>query len=792
MIVRNEAHIVAGALDSVAPYISSWVIVDTGSDDGTQNLIRGQMARLGIGGQLYERPWRNFGDNRTEALTLAQGHGDYVWVVDADDVLVGTPDFAALGADVYWVRYLCNSHGYYRSQLFRDGVRVRWVGVTHEAPMWDFDSCVEARLEGDYHVEDRQRGARNLSGQKYERDRDLLLAEVERNPGDARSVFYLAQSYYDLGDFANARTWYARRAEMGGWEEETYYALWRVAVSMGELNEPWPDVRDAYLRAWEFRPTRAEPLFAIAARYRTDGSYPLGYEFANRAAEIPFPDQDMLFVRAEIYSWRITDELAVCASWIGKHAEAVTLWRRLLARSDLPENERQRIAENRDICAPTMIEAASTYPEPELLASLPRQGRHDAEVVVSLIAGPDRGAAEQTLNSFLRCCTDVWRIGRFLIVDAGLAGPDRETLCQRYEFLEVVRIGAQLGQIRAQIDARFWLHLGQGWRFFAPENLITRLTAVLEAEPRVYQVGVNLADAVKLTGVSAPEQAVRRTPEAGRYLRTQEIARGPAMFDTTRLDRAGGVDGMDPDPIAELGRRASAARLHTATLDEVLCIAGGGNETTLYTPAFYDGQAAGSAASAAVMVPMFAALTRPDSVLDVGCGVGGWVATWLDSGVDAVGVDGDHVPRDQLRIPDSRFIDHDLTASLDLGRRFDLVTCLEVAEHLPPEAAETLVESLCRHGRVIVFSAAIPGQGGTGHVNERWPSFWAALFATHGYRPYDLLRGKLWYDTRCEWWYRQNVLVYATDDVAHEHGWPAMTGPLDMVHPELFALRCGG
>ncbi|EUA11890.1 glycosyl transferase 2 family protein [Mycobacterium kansasii 732] len=792
MIVRNEAHIVAGALDSVAPYISSWVIVDTGSDDGTQNLIRGQMARLGIGGQLYERPWRNFGDNRTEALTLAQGHGDYVWVVDADDVLVGTPDFAALGADVYWVRYLCNSHGYYRSQLFRDGVRVRWVGVTHEAPMWDFDSCVEARLEGDYHVEDRQRGARNLSGQKYERDRDLLLAEVERNPGDARSVFYLAQSYYHLGDFANARTWYARRAEMGGWEEETYYALWRVAVSMGELNEPWPDVRDAYLRAWEFRPTRAEPLFAIAARYRTDGSYPLGYEFANRAAEIPFPDQDMLFVRAEIYSWRITDELAVCASWIGKHAEAVTLWRRLLARSDLPENERQRIAENRDICAPTMIEAASTYPEPELLASLPRQGRHDAEVVVSLIAGPDRGAAEQTLNSFLRCCTDVWRIGRFLIVDAGLAGPDRETLCQRCEFLEVVRIGAQLGQIRAQIDARFWLHLGQGWRFFAPENLITRLTAVLEAEPRVYQVGVNLADAVKLTGVSAPEQAVRRTPEAGRYLRTQEIARGPAMFDTTRLDRAGGVDGMDPDPIAELGRRASAAGLHTATLDEVLCIAGGGNETTLYTPAFYDGQAAGSAASAAVMVPMFAALTRPDSVLDVGCGVGGWVATWLDSGVDAVGVDGDHVPRDQLRIPDSRFIDHDLTASLDLGRRFDLVTCLEVAEHLPPEAAETLVESLCRHGRVIVFSAAIPGQGGTGHVNERWPSFWAALFATHGYRPYDLLRGKLWYDTRCEWWYRQNVLVYATDDVAHEHGWPAMTGPLDMVHPELFALRCGG
>ncbi|OOK76801.1 hypothetical protein BZL29_3257 [Mycobacterium kansasii] len=155
----------------------------------------------------------------------------------------------------------------------------------------------------------------------------------------------------------------------------------------------------------------------------------------------------------------------------------------------------------------------------------------------------------------------------------------------------------------------------------------------------MFQVGVNLADAVTLTGVSAPEQSVRRTPEAGRYLLTDAIARGPAIFDTQRLDRAGGID-----PTSELGRRAAAAGLHTATLDEVLCISGDSRETTLYTPAFYDGQAAGSSASATVMVPMLAALNRPSSVLDVGCGVGGWVATWLDSGADAIGVDGDYVP----------------------------------------------------------------------------------------------------------------------------------------------------
>ena len=101
MIVRNEAHIVAEVLDSVAPYISSWVIVDTGSNDGTQDLIRNHMARLGIPGELYERPWRDFGHNRTEALNLAQGRGDYIWVMDADDILVRTPDFTQLSADIY-------------------------------------------------------------------------------------------------------------------------------------------------------------------------------------------------------------------------------------------------------------------------------------------------------------------------------------------------------------------------------------------------------------------------------------------------------------------------------------------------------------------------------------------------------------------------------------------------------------------------------------------------------------------------------------------------------------------
>jgi hypothetical protein len=576
MIVRNEAHIVGEVLDMVAPHISSWVIVDTGSDDGTQDVIRSHMAGLGIPGQLYQRPWRNFGHNRSEALTLAQGHGDYVWVIDADDRVVGTPDFGRLSADVYRLHYeKSNGLTYWRPQLFRDGLGWRYEGVVHEYPACD-DPFVENRLEGDYRIESLRLGARSLDPLKYARDRDLLLAEVERNPDDTRSVFYLAQSYFDLGDFLNAREWYTRRVDLGGWDEEVFCAMFRVAESMSHLGVPWPDVQDAYLQAWEFRPTRAEPLYAIAWHYRSIQRYRLGYLFAQRAAEIPLPERDSLFLRADVYAWRAADEQAVCASWIDKHNEAFTLWRRLLARPDLPDEDRRRIAANRDVSAPAMIEAALSYPD-TLVRSLVT-GRRDAEVTVSLITGQDLGAAERTLNSFLRCCVDVVRVGRFLVVDAGLSPEDRAMLQGRYPFLEFVQRGpadgpgARLAQIAGQIGGRFWLHLGQGWRFFAPESFVTRLSAVLEAEPEVFQVGINFADAVKLTAANAAEDAVRRAADAGRYVLADVVASGPAMFDTARLDRVGGIDGIDADPISELGRRAAAVKLRTASLDEVLCI----------------------------------------------------------------------------------------------------------------------------------------------------------------------------------------------------------------------------
>lgn len=188
----------------------------------------------------------------------------------------------------------------------------------------------------------------------------------------------------------------------------------------------------------------------------------------------------------------------------------------------------------------------------------------------------------------------------------------------------------------------------------------------------------------------------------------------------------------------------------------------------LYPASFFRSLDEGALRSAEIVVPLVMDLVHPRSVIDVGCGTGAWPSVFIAHGVpDVMGVDGDYVDRTQLRIPQDRFIAHDLEERLTLDRRFDLVTSLEVAEHLSPEAAEHFVDSLVSLGPVVLFSAAVPGQGGQHHVNERWPSYWADLFAERGYVAIDCLRDSIWDDEGVDWWYAQNLILYARSTHAH-------------------------
>jgi hypothetical protein len=201
----------------------------------------------------------------------------------------------------------------------------------------------------------------------------------------------------------------------------------------------------------------------------------------------------------------------------------------------------------------------------------------------------------------------------------------------------------------------------------------------------------------------------------------------------------------------------------------------------------------GARRSAEVVVPLVLGLMRPRSVIDVGCALGSWLAVFREHGIEDVwGVEGAHLDRTRLEIPAERLLVRNLEHPFSLDRRFDLVVCLEVAEHLSPRAAEPFIASLTQLGPVVLFSAAIPFQGGVRHFNEQWPEYWAALFQARGYLPVDCIRRKIWTDTRVSWWYAQNLLAFVARDRLSEY--PALareqelTDPLSLarVHPRLY------
>lgn len=197
-----------------------------------------------------------------------------------------------------------------------------------------------------------------------------------------------------------------------------------------------------------------------------------------------------------------------------------------------------------------------------------------------------------------------------------------------------------------------------------------------------------------------------------------------------------------------------------------------------YTENFYKNQKEDSRRSAREIIPLILELIVPKSVIDIGCGVGTWLSVFKEHGVDIWGVDGDYMDQTLLEIPPEQFLPFDLKQPFNLQRKFDLVVSLEVAEHLPPECAESFVCSLTELGSVVLFSAAIPFQGGTHHVNEQWPEYWIKYFEKKNFVAIDCIRKRIWNIDAVSWWYAQNIFLFVRRN--HLENQPLLQRELDL------------
>lgn len=279
MIVRDNAHVVSRCLRSARPHIQSWTVVDTGSVDDTPDVVSRELS--GIPGKLHRRPWVGSGHNRTELLRLARGTADYLLLLDGDMELQAGGDLRELTAPVYMLRQREQNLEWRMPLLVAADREWSYVGSAHE-----YLDTGPAREPLDKWVV-----IHHGDGRPQRERLDVALDELERahadDPADARTLFYLAQTHRDLGNVEKAIGYYRLRVAVGGWDEETFYAQYRLGCLLTE-HVSFHEGAAVLLEAFRMRPGRVEPLRAIASA-------------ATAIADRAPLSSDLLFVHRDAY-----------------------------------------------------------------------------------------------------------------------------------------------------------------------------------------------------------------------------------------------------------------------------------------------------------------------------------------------------------------------------------------------------------------------------------------------------------------------------------------------------------
>jgi glycosyltransferase involved in cell wall biosynthesis len=333
LMVKNEASVI---IETLQPFVDGglqdYLIFDTGSTDGTQEITRAFFRQHDLNNaHVIEEPFINFAASRNRALELAETvfpEATFMLMLDAEWYMHNVEGLVQFCQghehdphDTYFVGLQSATEALFHSRLIRCRKNVRFVGRVHEV----LNQLTWVTLPRDIYFEWRPAAKGNeKSAQRWQRDRDLLLEDYEENPFNDRTLFYLGQTYDCLGDWVNAYTFYKKRADIRGWDEENFITQLRmgnVAQQLAAKDDPniCPLAIKHYLQAFSMRPHRAEPLIQMAQYYLGRNEMHLAFLFASRAVQIPYPDNDVLFIQKHMYDFVRYDVLGICAWYVGEY-----------------------------------------------------------------------------------------------------------------------------------------------------------------------------------------------------------------------------------------------------------------------------------------------------------------------------------------------------------------------------------------------------------------------------------------------------------------------------------------
>jgi hypothetical protein len=512
MIVKNESAIIRSTLENLTSYVqfAYWVICDTGSTDGTQDIIKNFFAEKKIDGELHQDEWKDFGHNRSLALQRAyqSKKTDYLLIFDADDSFRGN---FKLPNPLNLDRYSCK-FGYgtdftwYRPVILNNKVQWKYFGVLHE-----YVDCIEPNyspkstyLQGDYYIEARTIGGdRNKDSKKYEKDAILLekALETETDAGlKARYAFYCGQSFRDCGQLENAIKYYLLRTTLGHFDEEIQVSFHNVGKMLSALNKPEEEVEKAFLDGYNCMKDRVECLYDLSRYFRLKGNYVKGFLYADLGRRIKFPSHRVLFLHKDMYDWRIHDECAISAFYLGKHDLAIKLNQQLLQH-----HFDERFVSNMRFSIKSIVERLAQSAGRSVRISKNRY--LGLTLVINFVNEISLFLA--TMNSLFLNMRDLYKIERFILLVDQTNISKIEVIKKDYPFFEIIvskhksHIIKNLKSVLNRKD-RLLFYIEEGWICIRNKNYFHKSLSLLNLENKYGQYIFNRNDTTNIEDYKTP------------------------------------------------------------------------------------------------------------------------------------------------------------------------------------------------------------------------------------------------------------------------------------------------